>query len=283
LNLISNTFRKIRSRLYTIKARQIFKTRAPHMDALDWVWDRDFSSWIIKFIKPDKEDLLLDVATGTGALLIMLAPYVKEGYGIDISEEMIKLARKNIHQRSIENISALQESAENLHWENDTFSLITCRNGLHHLADLECGISEMKRVLKPGGRLIVIEGIAFNETDIKTWRKILKIKDVGRNPDFFLSEDNVNQFFEKLGLPINRHDIFVGRRSVKNWLEHSGLSPDKQKYVWNLLRETPQWFKKKYELQFNDNDATMLRPSVIIEWVKTKPPFLSLKRSNKWS
>ncbi|MGZ5247513.1 MAG: bifunctional demethylmenaquinone methyltransferase/2-methoxy-6-polyprenyl-1,4-benzoquinol methylase UbiE [Flavitalea sp.] len=103
---------------------------------------------------------ILDVATGTADLAITAHKYLhpEKIVGIDISEGMLNLGREKIKKLGIEHIIELQTGdSEAINFPDDTFDAITVSFGVRNFEDLEKGLSEMYRVLKPGGKLVVLE------------------------------------------------------------------------------------------------------------------------------
>ncbi len=108
----------------------------------------------------------LDVGTGTGQFAVYLA---QSGYtvtGVDLSEKMIETARQNARAEGL-SIDFQVGDAEHLLFPDDSFDVVVSRNLLWTLPDPEKAITEWKRVLKPGGRLVVSDGYWMN----CTWRE----------------------------------------------------------------------------------------------------------------
>jgi len=103
---------------------------------------------------------LLDVATGTADVAIMASGMLKPEKitGIDISDGMLEIGRKKIQKLGLENtIELLNGDCETINFENDSFEAVTVAFGVRNFENLEKGLSEIKRVLKPGGKLVVLE------------------------------------------------------------------------------------------------------------------------------
>ena len=104
---------------------------------------------------------ILDVACGTGDMVVELAKRGCTVTGIDLSDEMLAIARKKTasanSQFSILNSQFQKANAEALPFEDDTFDAVTCAFGVRNFVHLEQGLSEMLRVLKPGGRMVILE------------------------------------------------------------------------------------------------------------------------------
>lgn len=114
----------------------------------------------IMLLKDIKPQTMLDVATGTGdvALLSYQLLHPKKIVGIDISEGMLQLGRQKVANAHLESVIELQSGdSETINYPNDTFDAITVAFGVRNFENLEKGLSEMLRVLKPGGKLVVLE------------------------------------------------------------------------------------------------------------------------------
>ncbi len=103
---------------------------------------------------------VLDVAAGTADLSIELVRQNKAGQveGIDLSKEMLHLGEEKVRRYGMaERITLVQGSALNMPYADNTFDAVTCAFGVRNFSDLEVGLKEMRRVLKSGGQLVVLE------------------------------------------------------------------------------------------------------------------------------
>lgn len=122
--------------------------------------DRGWRRKALRMLIPEHPRRMLDVATGTGDLAIMsngiLAP--DEIVGIDISEGMLALGREKVKRAGLsDKIQLLKGDSEAISYPDDSFDAVTAAFGVRNFENLEKGLLEIKRVLKPGGKLIVIE------------------------------------------------------------------------------------------------------------------------------
>jgi len=136
-------------------------------------WNKSSAGWkkwddvMMEFLKPmsdemirmlhlKEDDIVLDVATGTGEPGLTIATFLKNGKvtGIDLSEKMLAVAEENAAKRGIKNFETICCDVSALPFANGTFTAITCRFGFNLFPDMNLALSEMVRVLKPGGRIV---------------------------------------------------------------------------------------------------------------------------------
>jgi demethylmenaquinone methyltransferase/2-methoxy-6-polyprenyl-1,4-benzoquinol methylase len=114
----------------------------------------------IKKLKKDKPQHILDVATGTADMALLAYKELQpvQITGIDISEGMLELGRKKIEKEQLgDKIQLHLGDSETINFAENTFDAVMVAFGVRNFENLENGLSEMFRVLKPGGRLIVLE------------------------------------------------------------------------------------------------------------------------------
>jgi len=119
-------------------------------------------SWrkkIVKILKSKNPSTILDVATGTGDLAIaMVKTNAQKIIGLDISKGMLDVGIEKIKDRNLNNtIEMVIGDSENLKYENDFFDAVTVSFGVRNFESLDTGLSEIFRVLKPNGSLVILE------------------------------------------------------------------------------------------------------------------------------
>ncbi len=122
---------------------------------IDKLWRRR----AIKELKSIKPKRMLDIATGTGDFALeALKINPNNIIGVDISEGMLKVGMEKMKSKQVDHIISLRlGDSENLPFENEAFDAITVGFGVRNFENLEKGLSEMLRVLKPGGKAVVLE------------------------------------------------------------------------------------------------------------------------------
>jgi len=112
-----------------------------------------------KLLSPQQPKQILDVATGTGDLAIELLKLKPESIiGIDISEGMLNIGKEKITKKKLDKIITLEVGdSENLRFESNTFDAVTVAFGVRNFENLQAGLKEMMRVMKPGGTVAILE------------------------------------------------------------------------------------------------------------------------------
>jgi demethylmenaquinone methyltransferase/2-methoxy-6-polyprenyl-1,4-benzoquinol methylase len=146
------------------QVEQMFDNIAPTYDKLNhrlsWDIDKGWRKKAIKALAPYQPQSLLDIATGTGDFAILAAQMLRPQklVGADISEGMMEIGRQKVKALALDNVVTFEkEDCLNLSYQSDTFDAVTAAFGIRNFADLDAGLREMYRVLKPGGHLSIIE------------------------------------------------------------------------------------------------------------------------------
>ena len=123
---------------------------------IDKVWRRKTAKSVAK----GHPKTILDLATGTADLAIALAKHNPQAriIGMDISEKMLEIGKEKVKQQKLENQIALRfGDAATLPFEDGTFDAVTVAFGVRNFEDLDKGLSEITRVLKPDGQAVILE------------------------------------------------------------------------------------------------------------------------------
>jgi demethylmenaquinone methyltransferase/2-methoxy-6-polyprenyl-1,4-benzoquinol methylase len=158
---------------------EMFDNIAGRYDLLNRVLSAGIDlSWrkkAIKELKKDNPQTILDVATGTADMAILEARLLnpQKIVGIDISGQMLELGRKKVEKEGVSKLIELHlADSEAINFPDNSFEAVTVAFGVRNFEHLENGLKEMLRVLKPGGKLVVLE---FSRPRIKFFRSLYNL------------------------------------------------------------------------------------------------------------
>lgn len=143
---------------------EMFDNIAPTYDTLNhrlsWDIDKGWRKKAIKRLAPFSPKKMLDIATGTGDFAILAARMLHPDklIGADISQGMMEIGRQKVKQLGLDGVIRFdKEDCLHLSYEDNTFDAVTAAFGIRNFQNLEQGLREMRRVLRKGGHLCVIE------------------------------------------------------------------------------------------------------------------------------
>lgn len=141
------------------RASDYFSANAASWDQIRslHVPDRSVEAALKELIGSRPFQSMLDLGTGTGRLLELFAPLYRRGVGIDLSREMLSVARANLDRADVAHAQVRQGDLYAPPVERDGFDLVTMHQVLHYLEEPGLAIREAARLLRPGGRLVIVD------------------------------------------------------------------------------------------------------------------------------
>ena len=136
-------------------AKRIFGERAAMYTTSATHADPQVLARVVALAAPRPDWVALDIATGTGHTAFALAPHVASIIGIDLTPEMLREAERVRGARAITNVDFRVGDVHHLPFADATFHLITSRRAPHHFSDILGALREIRRVLRPDGRLVI--------------------------------------------------------------------------------------------------------------------------------
>ena len=143
---------------------EMFDNIAPTYDTLNhrlsWDIDKGWRKKAIRQLLLFQPKTILDIATGTGDFAILSAKELRPQrmIGIDISEGMMKIGQKKVEAEGLQHIvSFKKDDCTHLSFDDNSFDAVTAAFGIRNFQNLDQGLSEMYRVLKPNGHLSIVE------------------------------------------------------------------------------------------------------------------------------
>jgi ubiquinone/menaquinone biosynthesis C-methylase UbiE/DNA-binding transcriptional ArsR family regulator len=196
-------------------AQEYFRAHAAEWDRIRelHVADAAVEAAVLKALSERPIRSLLDLGTGTGRMLELFGPTIERGLGIDLSLDMLLIARARIERAALRHCSVRQGDIYDLSLGRDSFDAVIVHQVLHFLDDGARAVAEAARVLRPQGRLLVVD---FAPHDLEFLREEHAHLRLGFAPE------TVAQWMAAAGLQVERHEVLApepeGKIAVSLWL-----------------------------------------------------------------
>ncbi|MDG1481327.1 MAG: methyltransferase domain-containing protein [Myxococcota bacterium] len=221
-----------------------FTARAERYDrSSHWCTDPVLADRVLSLLTPQSTDTVVDVACGTGLVSAWFKGRVGELVGVDITEAMFEQARPRTDRLVV-------APGEHLPFEDDTFEVAICRQGTQFMDDA-AAIAEMARVIKPGGRVCVINLCAYGEEDAEEYFEILRWRNPVRR-NFYRRED-LQRLFESAGLTqVAVHD-HISVEDVDAWSDNGAIPEARRESIRQVYRNASPAFARLHAVKTDDD------------------------------
>jgi ArsR family transcriptional regulator len=164
---------------------------------------------LLSMLPPDGLSALLDVGTGTGRILELYGERGVAGVGVDLSHEMLSVARANLSRSGLANVYVRHADMYRLPWPAPAFDAVTFHQVLHFADDPAAAIAEAARVVRPGGRVVIVD---FAPHDVEALRTDHAHRRLG------FADGEVNDWLVEAGLEPGAPATLPGNRlTVALW------------------------------------------------------------------
>lgn len=222
---------------------------------------------LLALARPNNHDVCLDVGTGTGHTAANLALFAKKVYGLDIAEGMLKAAKESYGH--VENLEFVTGTSEQIGFSDNTFDIITARHTLHHHPNIPKTMLELNRVLKPGGRLVIVDEITPSES-VNDWYHALEVaRDPTHGRAYYVSE--WQGFLRAAGLTWIVGDTQTAYSlDAERWIARNKPTPEQAEKVRQLFREASPEAKEIFNIDYQDGNAKTFDMPILVV-LATKP------------
>jgi SAM-dependent methyltransferase/DNA-binding MarR family transcriptional regulator len=196
-------------------AQNYFRRHAAEWDSIRklHVADAAVEDAIVSALGDQPIRSLLDLGTGTGRMLELFAKEIERGLGLDLSLEMLAVARAHLDRAGLKNCSVRQGDIYDIPLPRDSFDAVIIHQVLHFLDDSARAIREAARVLRPGGRLLIVD---FAPHDLEFLRAEHEHRRLG------FAAETIRQWLEAAGLDVVRQQTLSpgpeGKVAVSLWV-----------------------------------------------------------------
>ncbi|MCH7644474.1 MAG: methyltransferase domain-containing protein [Myxococcales bacterium] len=191
--------------------------------------------WMLAELPLSADAAALDVATGTGEFARALAPHVSNVIGLDATDAMLERGKQFIRQSGIENIAFQKGIVEKLPFDEQAFDIVASRYAFHHFEDPEPVLSEMARVCRTAGHVIVVDIVVPEESMAEEYNYYERLCDPSHTRCLGFAE--LQSLFRRSGLEV----ISARRReleeSVLEWMDFSLTQEKHREEILHALNQ----------------------------------------------
>ena len=230
-----------------LAARQFGKMANVYAEEADRRYPEDF---ILGLCDPDEDDSYLDLGTGPGTIAAVLGPHVGWLVGTDVSPEMLDL-----FETRTSGAASVLADAHRLPFNEGSFTLVTCGSVFHHLEDPASVVDEVARVLRPGGRFLLIDMAGPENVERREARdEVERVRDPSHV--HILAPSQVHSFLEAAGFEIKAEERQVEDKRDDDWARIAGADIEKVRQALRLRERVAAGF---LALRWEDDSFVMRR------------------------
>jgi len=191
-------------------------------------------AWMLQDLPMAPEAEVLDIATGTGEFARALSPHVATVVGLDATDAMLEQGRKFIARAGIENIEFRNGLVQELPFESESFDIVSSRYAFHHFADPKPVISEMVRVCRTGGHVIVVDIVVPTASNAAEYNYFEWLCDPSHTR--CLEAEEFRAFFRLFGMEVVSARMRDLEEELIEWMDFSLTEKEHREEILHAVR-----------------------------------------------
>ncbi len=219
-----------------LKVKKQFDLQAQSFSNWSVTRNEEYMQAYFEFMGIGKEDELLDIACGTGEFSAFCARRIRGVHGVDISEKMIELAKKQANANGLANITFACHDVENTPCACNSFSVVQCRSAFHHMENYPQVFKEMLRCCRYGGRLAVQDIMAYEDLKVNSFFEALE-KEVDVSHNATLQRYEFIDLFDRNQVEVIRSFAVEIELNFRDYMSHAFQSERCLEKIRDLLAE----------------------------------------------
>jgi len=214
--------------LELVKAQ--FDLQAARFDHWSVQRNREYLEAYVRFCRLSADDELLDLACGTGEFALFAAPRVKRVVGVDISDGMLAIGRAHAAEGGLHNVELVCHDVMRVPLPDRVFSMVTCRNALHHMENHCQAVAEMARCCRQDGRVATLDIAAYADPKVdRYFEQLEKLIDVSHCAT--LAQPTMLEDLQSNGLTIDDTFELEIELSFPEYLDHAAVRPENRERI----------------------------------------------------
>jgi ubiquinone/menaquinone biosynthesis C-methylase UbiE len=225
-------------------------------------------AWVVEAAHLTGTERVLDVATGAGHTAFAVAPYAAEVVALDITKEMLAVAQKSATEHHLVHVYFQQGDAQHLPCADASFDVVTCRHAPHHFPHVELAIHEWARVLKPGGKLVLVDSISPEEPEVEAFlHEIEALRDHSHVRNLRLS--TWQTLLNEAGFSIESAREAGTFLDIPSWTQRMRTPAEAVATIERLFREANPTIRARLRIEVKDGAFGFTLPIGLVAAVKT--------------
>lgn len=218
------------------KVKESFQIQAEGFENPDMNFSKEeFLDYTVKAIKPSQGDKVLEAACGTCVCGRSMIELVDSVTCLDATRAMLDVGEREAKKRKLTKMTFIQGMVEDMPFLDETFDIVISRLGFHHFDEIEKPFKEMKRVLKKGGRLVIIDMEAASEEDRRDQDRLERMRDFSHVKN--ISKREFIKLYEENNFIISKNETSDISVSLEAWMKLTDTSEDLARKIRGKMRD----------------------------------------------
>lgn len=232
----------------------------------------DDLAWAVEAAQLSGSERVLDVGTGTGHTAFAIAPHCKSATGLDLTARMIVSAAALADEKQLTNVQFVVADGTAMPFPDAYFDVITCRLAAHHFADPAAVAAEMARVLRPQGRLVLIDHIAPESPALDSFINQL---------DWLRDSSHVREWtaqewlhrFAAAGITAHVARTYALPLDFRWWVEQAATPADRVERLVHMLTTADEETRAAFHIEIDQDGSPRAFPlhSMVMVGVRRSP------------